>query len=132
MDLHNKKKKKKRITKAKLVKGLRGSISILLCLLLTPFMSIALGLVEYARYQEVLEVTDEIYELTGISVLSGYDTYIHNRFGLLATSQESEFGDNADTLLNHNMKVLGKQVTLENPTFTGKLSLMNLMPITRM
>lgn len=125
MDLHNKKKKNKRITKAKLVKGLRGSISILLCLLLTPFMSIALGLVEYARYQEVLEVTDEIYELTGISVLSDYDTYIHNRFGLLATSQESEFGDNADTLLDHNMKVLGKQVALENPTFTGKLSLSN-------
>lgn len=125
MDLQNKKKKKKRITKAKLVKGLRGSISILLCLLLTPFMSIALGLVEYSRYQEVMEITDEIYELTGISLLSDYDTYIHNRFGLLATSQDGDFDEGADALLTHNAKVLGKQVTLENPSFTGKLSLAN-------
>lgn len=125
MDLQNNKKKKKRITKAKLVKGLRGSISILLCLLLTPFMSIALGLVEYSRYQEVMEITDEIYELTGISLLSDYDTYIHNRFGLLATSQDGDFDEGADALLTHNAKVLGKQVTLENPSFTGKLSLAN-------
>ncbi len=125
MDFHNKKKKKKRITKAKLVKGLRGSISILLCLLLTPFMSIALGLVEYSRYQEVLEITDEIYELTGVSLLSDYDKYIHNRFGLLATSQDGELDEGADAILTHNMKVLGKQVTLENPSFTGKLSLAN-------
>ena len=125
MDLQNNKKKKKRITKAKLVKGLRGSISILLCLLLTPFMSIALGLVEYSRYQEVMEITDEIYELTGISLLSDYDTYIHNRFGLLATSQDGDFDEGADALLTYNAKVLGKQVTLENPSFTGKLSLAN-------
>lgn len=125
MDLSNKKKKKKRITKNRLVKGLRGSISILLCLLLTPFMSIALGLVEYARYQEVLEVTDEVYEVTGISALSDYDTYIHNRFGLLAISQESEFADGADMLLEYNMKVLGKQVSLAGTEFAGKLSLCN-------
>lgn len=118
-------KRKNIFTKAKLKKVCMGSISILLCLLLTPFLSIALGLVEYSRYQEVLEITDEIYEITGISVLSDYDNYIHNRFGLLATTQENEFADGANSLLEDNAKVLGNQVTLTDPTFTGKLSLSN-------
>lgn len=119
------KKRKKIFTKAKLKKTFMGSISILLCLLITPFLSIALGLVEYARYQEVLEITDEIYELTGVSVLSDYDKYIHNRFGLLATSQENGFANGANQLLEDNVKVLGKQVSVENPAFSGKLSLTN-------
>ena len=85
--------KKRKITKARLIKGINGSISILLCLLLAPFLSVALGLVEYARYQEVIEITDEIYELTGMSALSDYDKYIHDRFGLLATSQEGTLGN---------------------------------------
>lgn len=123
--MKNVRRKKKKFTKASLKKACMGSISILLCLLLTPFLSLALGLVEYARYQEVIEITDEIYELTGISVLSDYDNYIHNRFGLLATSQDGEFADGADELLNDNIKVLGKQVSLEVPSFTGKLSLSN-------
>jgi cell division septum initiation protein DivIVA len=119
------KKKKKKSAKERLMKGINGSISILLCLLLTPFLSITLGLVEYARYQEVLEITDEIYELTGISVLSDYDQYIHNRFGLLATSQKNALGSGADALLQTNAEILGNQITVDNPSFTGKFSLAN-------
>ncbi len=120
------KNEKKKITKKSIKKGFTGSISILLCILLTPFLSVTLALVEYARYQQVMEVTDEIYELTGLSVLADYDPYIHNRFGLLATSQEGEFADGADELLENNIKILGNQVTLENPSFTGELSLANV------
>ncbi|MBQ4103295.1 MAG: hypothetical protein IJC90_02425 [Clostridia bacterium] len=43
----------KKSTKEKIKKGVNGSISIFLCILITPFLSIALGLVEYARYQQV-------------------------------------------------------------------------------
>lgn len=121
--MRNKEKKRKRLTKAKLIKGINGSISIFLCLLITPFLSLALGLVEYARYQEVIEVTNEIYELTGISVLSNYDNYIHNRFGLLATTQENELGGGADSMLEENIKLLGNQVKIENPTIKGSLPL---------
>lgn len=110
------KNRKKKSTKEKLKQGAKGSISILLCLLLTPFLSIALGLVEYSRYQEVLEITDEILELTGISVLSDYDEYIHNRFGLLAASQDH--GLSPPNYLRENMKVLGNQVDFEE--FSGR------------
>lgn len=117
--------KKKKITKGRFIKGIHGSISILLCLLLTPFISVSLGLVEYARYQQVLEVTDEIYELTGISVLSDYDKYMHNRFGLLSTTQENSFGSGADSLFQENAKILGNQITMDAPSMTGKFSLAN-------
>lgn len=115
--------------KKKLMMGLRGSISILLCLLLTPFMTIALGLVEYARYQQVMEVTDEIYELTGVSALSNYDPYIHKRFGLLAMAQNSDPNknqfDGIDLLLQENLSILGKQAVLSNPSVRGTLALSN-------
>lgn len=119
------KKQKKIITKAKLKKGFMGSISILLCLLMTPFLSIALGLVEYSRYQQVLEITDELYELTGISTLSDYDDYLNRRFGLLAMSQEGDTSAQTAELLEENIKALGKQVTLGEATAVGKYSLGN-------
>lgn len=128
MNLCRQQKKKNILTKRKLKKGLRGSIAITLCLLLTPFLTLALSLVEYARYQEVKEVTDEIYELTGVSVLSDYDGYVHSRFGLLCTSQEGEIGNDANALLEENMKVLGKQATLDTSTISikGKHALTNV------
>lgn len=119
----NTKKKSKRITKALLIKGTKGAISIFLCLLLTPFLTIALGLAEYARYQEVYEITEELYELTGVSVLSDYDTYLHNRFGVLATSQKNDLAQYAPSLLIDNAKVLGNQVTIGNPKVSGSLAL---------
>lgn len=124
--MNDTKKQKKKITKASIKKGFMGSISILLCILLTPFLSVTLALVEYSRYQQVMELTDEVLELTGLSVLADYDPYIHSRFGLLATSQDGEFAEGAAELLENNIKVMGNQVTLENPSFKGELSLANV------
>ncbi len=123
MDKQKKEKRRKKFFKANFKKGIRGSISILLCLLMTPFLTIALGLVEYSRYQQVLEITNEIYELTGISVLADYDQYIHNRFGLLATTQESDFTENGGALLENNAHLLGNQITLADPSIAGGMSL---------
>lgn len=123
MKHHNEKKKRKLFTKARLIKAGKGSISILLCLLITPFLSIALGLVEYARYQEVLEVTDEIYELTGVSVLADYDTYINQRFGFLATAQTGALGNGAESLFQQNAKMMGKQIDVNDPSVSGKFPL---------
>lgn len=128
MNYRKEQKKRKKLTKRRMLKGLKGSISITLCLLLTPFLTLALSLVEYSRYQEVKEITDEIYELTGISVLSDYDSYIHERFGLLSTSQENELGEGADSLLESNVDALGKQLTLDTSTISinGKHALTNV------
>lgn len=119
-------KKKFKITKKHLRKAFDGSISILLCLLLTPFLTIALCLVEYSRYQQVISMADELYELTGISILSDYDTYIHNRFGLLATSQEDELDAELETYFSQNLSALGGQATAADPSIDGKTALSDL------
>ena len=120
------KREKKRLSRKTLKRGARGAISILLCLLLTPFVTVALGLVEYARYQQVVELCDEVYELTGISVLSDYDSYLHERYGLLATSQTNDLGTNGVSLLEENIEMLGNQVELDGISVDGALPLTNV------
>lgn len=112
-------------TKEKLKKGVNGSISILLCVLITPFLSIALGLVEYARYQQVIELTEELFELVGVSELTDYDSYLHDRFGVLATSQENNLKDGEDAYIEENKSILANQVTINNFKVSGKLPLSN-------
>ena len=123
MNVHTPKKKK--TFKQKLQKGCKGAISILLCLLMTPFISIALGLVEYSRYQSMMELTEELYELTGISLMSDYDSYLHDRFGLLATNQSGSLGDSADSYMQTNKLILGKQIEVGGVGAKGKLALSN-------
>lgn len=118
--------KKKRLSRKSLIQGARGAISILLCLLLAPFVTVTLALVEYARYQQVVELCDEVYELTGISVLSDYDTYLHQRFGLLATSQTNDLNTTGLSVLEQNVQMLGNQVTLDGASVEGSLSLSNV------
>lgn len=119
-------KKRKRLSRKSLKRGARGAISILLCLLLSPFVTVTLALVEYARYQQVVELCDEVYELTGISVLSDYDTYLHQRFGLLATSQTNDLSTTGLSLLEDNVRMLGNQVTLDGASVEGALALSNV------
>ena len=125
------KKVKKKFTKRKMIKFAKGSISIFLCLLITPFLSLTLALVEYARYQQVVEQVGEIYELAGLSALADYDTYIHDRFGLLATSQDGEVGSDAKTLFEENINILGNQAGLSNTTISGKYALDNVETLKR-
>lgn len=123
MKIHDK-KKKKRFTRAKFKKTANGAISILLCLIITPFLSISLSLVELARYQEVIAITEEIMELVGISSLSNYDTYLHDRFGLMCTTQEEAIDADAESYLTENAKILGSQIKVENVSVEGKISLL--------
>lgn len=118
-------KRRKYINIKKVKNGLKGSISIFLCLLLTPFLTIVLGLSEYARAQEAKALANEALELTAISELSDYDQYILDRFGFLCTSQENTLGDSLNTNLSANMSSLGNQMTWNNATVAGKLPLSN-------
>ena len=118
--------KRKRIDTGKLIKCINGSISILLCLIITPFLTVAAGLAEYARYQEAIEINDEIYELTGISLLANYDQYIHNRFGLLSVSQAGgkSMEENATEQFEKNIAQLKTQISLNGRvTAEGRLPL---------
>lgn len=109
--------------KQKLFRCTKGAISILLCLVMAPFLTISLSLVEYARYQQVFEMVDELEELTGISLLNDYDKYIHNRFGLFAVSQQQNLNSTANEYMKANLGSLGSQVKLNSTTVNGVFSL---------
>lgn len=104
-------------------RGAKGAISILLCLVITPFLGVSVALVEYSRYQEVIELVDELEELTGMSLLADYDQYIHNRFGILATSQQQDFNAVASAYMMSNAGALGNQITVNSVTAKGGMSL---------
>lgn len=113
-------KKKFRWSKSKVKKCVNGSISVFLCLLLTPFLSVTLGLIEYARYQEVMEIADELMELTELFALADYDSYIHTRFGVLSVSQENALGDGLEAVLVENARITGNQLVPSNVLMSGK------------
>lgn len=102
-----------------------GSISILLCLLLTPFLSVALGLVEYARYQQVMELADAVLELTGLTPLSDYDAFLHHRFGLLAASQDGNLDEGVADAFATNKAAIEGQASMDNVTVKGLTNLQN-------
>lgn len=112
------KKKRKLSIKNKIKQFSNGAISIMLCIIMTPFLSLTLSMVEYARYQEVISITKELMELTGVSISADYDTYLQDRFGLLAVSQEGELGDSSEEIFRYNMSTLGNQTTITDGSYS--------------
>lgn len=101
---------KKRNVK-KLIKGTQGAISILLACLMLPFFSIAAVLVEVGRYQSTINALDAAIGSSAYSTLSDYDSYVFERFGLLAASQS---GDDANSdLTEKTSKYLDLQKTVD-------------------
>lgn len=70
--------------KKKLINGCKGAIALFLAVLMTPFLSIAMLLVETGRYNSAVSVLDEAMGVSSTALLSSYDEYIKERWGLLA------------------------------------------------
>ena len=102
----------------KYINGARGAISLLLVLTMSPFMSVSLVLVESARYQDAIESIQEIIDISSFSTLANYDSYLDERFGLLAVSQDLGVNDCFNQYLEKNVSALGKSVTI-NSASTG-------------
>ena len=117
---------KKSVVK-KIKKSCKGVISIFLCLVVTPFVSIACGLVEVYRYQSAFQTYRDIVDTTQFSSLSQYDEYLKKRFGLFAMSQQDQddvlgkFEEN----LNKNLDIMGNAITTGDVTATGINSLID-------
>ena len=114
-----------RISKVKLNKFLqetKGIISLLLVLLLVPFYSVAAILVEVERYQSAVSGMDETIDSSLMSVLAQYDSFLQDRFGLLAIGQsESASAGNGFTgqksIQSEFEKYLNKQDTTDSRSF---------------
>lgn len=72
------------------INGARGAISLLLAMLLLPFFSLAAMLVEAGRYQSAVKTLDGALGSSAVSTLANFDSYLKNRFGLLAVNQDGD------------------------------------------
>jgi hypothetical protein len=102
-----------------------GIISILLCLLLMPFLTIAASLIELSRYQQAKQTIDELINSSSLSQLAKFDEYIDERFGLLALAQGNEIETDFISELTANSAMLGKAATLNAVSVLPSLPLSN-------
>lgn len=110
------KKKKKPLT---CINGVKGAISLVMAVLMTPFLTIALLLVETGRYNSAVSLLDEALGLSATSVLADYDPYLQNRWGLLATRQDVDPTKDFTGFLEANTASLGKTYALQDTQAEG-------------
>ena len=92
--------------KHKYVNGGKGVISIFLAIIMLPFLSMADILVESTRYHEATTILDDAMDSAALSTLSNYDSYLMDRFGLMAISQEIDINTTYTDYLEKNMEDL--------------------------
>ncbi len=107
---------RKKHKKHRFINGTKGAISLFLVVLMLPFVQIASALLTAEKYNAAIAILDEIMDSALCSTLAEHDTYLSDRFGLLATTQEKEQKGIFDTYLNHNLDVLPG--TFEVPSVT--------------
>lgn len=106
------------------INGTKGAISLFLAFLLTPILTLALVLVESARYQSIVQLVEELSDLCAMSSLASYDTYVQDRFGLLSVSQQEEISDLFKEAMEENKELLGNTVTYtQAPSAFGAIPL---------
>lgn len=112
---------KKSVVK-KIKQSCKGAMSIFLCVLVTPFVSIACGLVEVYRYQGAVQTYRDVVDATQFSSLANSDEYLKDRFGLFAMSQQEDDDvfKNFINDLNDNLSILGNAITTGDTKANGK------------
>lgn len=73
---------------SRLIKNRRGSITIMISVILIAVLSLSSTLIEIARYRSLERIFREVEENAAFSVLSHYDRDLFKNFGLLAVSQD--------------------------------------------
>lgn len=107
----------------KYINGTRGIISLFLAMIMAPFLSISLLLVESARYQHAMEIMNELMDSAALSTEANYDTYLNSRFGLLAFDQKKNPTDTYNKYMEENTPLLSNSVSLANVNAEGVYAL---------
>lgn len=103
----------------KCINGVKGAISLMLAVLMTPFLTVAGLLVEVGRYNSNMSVFDEAMNVSSVSTLAAYDAYLHKRWGLLAISQEVSIPEIYDSNLRVNTGVNNHHVEVHSLDVQG-------------
>jgi hypothetical protein len=105
------------------VNGTRGVISIFLTIVMLPFMSTALIMVESARYQSAIQLVDELLDSVGLSSLADMDGYLEHRFGVLAMAQNSTVEEKFSKYMQANTNALNSSFDYISSSVKGAYSL---------
>lgn len=105
------------------INGIRGAISLFMAVLMTPFLTIAMLLVETGRYNSAVSVLDEALGVSSVSVLANYDEYLHSRWGLLAVSQQKDLSKMYEEYLSVNSEIMGDSISVDKVEVEGLYSL---------
>lgn len=111
--------RKKKQGPLKYINGIKGAISLFLAVLMTPFLSIAMMLVEVDRYNSAISIFDEAMGVSAVSTLANYDEYIHKRWGLLCLGQEEDADALYAEYLAVNSGVIGSEMEVESVSTEG-------------
>lgn len=104
------------------INGVRGAISLFLAVLMTPFLSIAMLLVETGRYNSAISLLDEAMGVSAVSTLANYDDYLKDRWGLLAVDQKMDLETTYQSYLERNTATIGT-IGLSNTAVKGVYAL---------
>ncbi len=114
---------RKKAVQTKIINGTKGVISLLLCLLVTPVLTISASLIEFSRYQNAQSVLNELMDSAALSTLSNFDPYLQNRFGLFAVSQDCDINATYRDNLLKNRSVIEGLYVADGVTAEGFLPL---------
>ena len=101
----------------------KGAVSILLMIVTTPFLSLTLFLVESVRYQDALELLFELEDLVASSTLANNDSFLNERFGMLAVDQTVDLDERYNMYMDANISSFKNELQLNNVTATGMFPL---------
>lgn len=116
-------KKKNKFIPRKYVKGCKGAIALFLAVLMTPFLTLALVLVEAGRYNSAVSILDEAMGVSSTSLLANYDKYLQDRWGLLSVDQGVAINNLYEQYLTTNSAVLGDSLELKRVKASGLYAL---------
>ena len=112
--------------KYKYINGVRGAVSLIMIVIMLPFLEIAAILVDLQRRNAAAAALDEIIALSQFSTMADYEDYLKNRFGLFATSQENDIATTFDNYFSYNLKAMsGTFGSNYTTTVKGSASLNN-------
>lgn len=102
------------------VNGAKGFLSIFLALTVSPLLLCTFMFIEYARFQSINELMQEVMGSSLFSALGSYDSYLEERFDLLAVAQDVDINDLYHNYATHNTNSLGKAVSLQGTQAQGQ------------
>ena len=109
-----------RDTQSTLQKAARGTVSLFVVVVLTPFLTTAVLMLEAQKYNTAVSILDEAMGVSATSVLGEYDSYLLKRWGLTAVSQDTAIDESFTDVLSVNAGVLGSTINIQRASAAGK------------